>query len=184
MEFLDRWRIHRSISLFARKSRGRESRKLHMGPMWRTSTWSTMFAKVVCFTVDTDRLSNLRCGSVADLYLHLLDNTLVLTASPIGKSDKIFSITSLGKLLILSVLISTFERNLDGSVWFWELWPFCVWVREQTEFKYLYSHRITKHYKNNNAWTIQKATFSNFQKANEFLWSEIKTWKEGFASSF
>lgn len=123
IEPLERNRIHLSISRTFWRSRW-ESLNLFMGPIWSNKTWSTMLTILLFIRLwswaETERpsVSNIRLGRVTHLYLHLLDKTLVLTASLSDRCDNILSMICAGKLLILSRSTSILEGSLQGSLCF------------------------------------------------------------------
>lgn len=125
---LDRWRIHRSISVTPTRSRW-ESLNLYTGPVWSKRTWSIMLTSLLLMTAwswevsEIQWLSNTRFGSVAHLYRHFVDRTLVLTASLIDNWDKIWSIICPGKLLSLSSSISVWQGLLGGSLFCSKIHP-------------------------------------------------------------
>lgn len=108
--FLERKRIHWSISGQIRKLEV-VIWNLWIGPAWRRRTWVINFLSL---SLRRNRSSSNTRSVIPDhLYLHLLDNILVLTASLIGNRTRMLSIMLKGRLLIKSSFGASSIRNFQ-----------------------------------------------------------------------
>lgn len=106
MPFLERKYI--KLSIFEQFPRVATERvNLEIGPTWRVNRWKIMFVNLVVgdialFVISQNAWSIVHTGNLHQLYLHIFDKMLVLTASRKGKRITIASIILSGRLLSIS----------------------------------------------------------------------------------